>query len=122
MNNIRLGASTVISGAALGACTIGAAPGALLGGAGFLTAKVLTLTKLPNFINKSLKDYNTAIQVASFVSQVAAGCFLTASIAVATGLTATSIPITAGFLGATFVSALFFDIFILDACCPDDDD
>ncbi len=113
MNNITFCTSNLICGAALGACTIGTVPGAVLGGVGFLAGKVIILTGLPKAIQNSLRSYNTdAIIIASAVAQVAAGSFLVASIIAATGLLTTSIPITAGFLGATFISAAFFDLLI----------
>ncbi len=117
MNNITSCTSHLISGAALGACTIGAVPGSILGGITFLTIKVIDLTGLPQSIQKSLNDYPKIIQAASMIAQVVASCFLIASISVATGLSTTSIPITAGFVGATFLSAVFFDVLIFESYC-----
>ncbi len=118
MNSIIPCTSNLICGAALGACTIGTVPGAVLGGVGFLAVKVIILTGLPQSIQKSLRGYNNkSILIASAVAQIAAGCFLVASISAATGLLTTSIPITAGFLGATFISAASFNDLIFRRCC-----
>ncbi len=77
MSHIKFCTSSVISGAALGACTIGEIPGVLLGGTLALTSTVIILTKLPNSINKSLdnKGYNEAIQIAAVISQLSCICF-----------------------------------------------